>query len=212
MFVQYIVGMEATTYSLAVGWQLAIFILSGVLLLTAWRLTDPDQLPKMLQRGARRWSLLLVGLGAFVMTRYLDAFAGMAAGTPLSAAYQNDVSMFWSIFWLDLGIVVPVTLGAALALFRGTAAGRRALYGVVGWFALVPPSVAAMALVKVLRADPHAAVGLTIMFVAVSLGFLLVAIRLYAPLLAPSTGARLPYRNAVSNPTGGGPNLRMGRG
>jgi hypothetical protein len=166
----------------------------------------------MSQRGPRRWSLLLVGLGAFVMTRYLDAFAGMATGTPLAAEYQNDVGMFWSIFWLDLGIVVPVILGAALALFRGTAAGRRALYGVVGWFALVPPSVAAMALVKVLRADPHAAVGLTVMFAVVSLGFLLVAIRLYAPLLAPSTGARLPNRNPVSNLTGGGPNLGVGRG
>lgn len=65
-----------------------------------------------------------------------------------------------------------------------------------------------MALVKVLRADPHAAVGLTVMFVAVSLGFLLVAIRLYAPLLAPvpggchaervttSTGSRLPFNSS----------------
>jgi hypothetical protein len=40
--------------------------------------------------------------------------------------------------------VVPCTIATALALRRGTPVATKAMYGVVGWFALVPPSVAVM--------------------------------------------------------------------
>jgi hypothetical protein len=47
--------------------------------------------------------------------------------------------------------------------------GRRAVCAVVGWFALVPASVAAMGAVMVVRGDPHASVP-TLVLVLVATG------------------------------------------
>ena len=84
---------------------------------------------------------------------------------------------------LDLGVVVPATLVAAFAVGRGLAFGQRAVYAVLGWFALVPASVAAMAAVMLARDDPNASsanvVGLS---VAATVATLL-AVRLFVPLL-----------------------------
>ena len=68
-----------------------------------------------------------------------------------------------------------MTVAAAVALLRGTPAGHRALYGVVGWFALVPPSVTAMAAVMLVRDDPHASVPTLLLLAAATLAFWTVA-------------------------------------
>jgi hypothetical protein len=49
--------------------------------------------------------------------------------------------MFWSIIFLDLGIVEPVTLEVGIRLLRGRDWAQKPAYGVVGWFVLVPISV-----------------------------------------------------------------------
>ena len=49
------------------------------------------------------------------------------------------------------------------------------MYGVVGWFALVPPSVTAMAAVMLVRDDPHASVPTLLLLTAGTLGFWTVA-------------------------------------
>jgi hypothetical protein len=78
----------------------------------------------------------------------------------------------------------------ALGLRRGAAWARRSAYAVIGWFATVPVSVAAMAITMVVRDDPEAngtnAIGLSVAAIA----FLAVAVVLYRPLLtrAGSTG------------------------
>ena len=179
MFTQYVVGMQAPAYSVATAWHLAIFVLSTGLLLYAWQLIDPACLPAMGAGSRRRWAVVVGLLGLFVLTRYVEAFAGMAASAPLPAEYEADVSMYWSILWLDLGLVVPVGLTTAVGLWRGTAWADKALYGFIGWFALVPASVSAMALVKVLRNDEFAAPGLTLMFGVATLVSLAVALLLF---------------------------------
>jgi hypothetical protein len=90
--------------------------------------------------------------------------------------------MYWTILLLDLGIVVPAAVATRIGLLHRSPWATKALYGVVGWFAVVPPSVAAMAFVKVLREEPLASSGDAVVVVVVALVFGAVAAWLYRPL------------------------------
>jgi hypothetical protein len=158
MFVQYVVGPEYEAYSWTVLFHVAIFALAGGLALTAWTRARHEPVPPINTRQRRRISVVLLTLAAFVLLRYLPAFVGAASQQQIGAEFREARTFFWSIVLLDLGVVVPVTVAAAVALLRGSNAGQRAVYGVVGWFALVPPSVTAMAVVMLARDDPHASV------------------------------------------------------
>jgi hypothetical protein len=150
-------------------------------------------------------------LGAFIVSRYLPAlFAGR--DDPLPAEFRADVSMYWSIFLLDLGVVVPATIAAALALIRGTDWGRKALYVVFGWFALVPPSVAAMAIVMVAKDDPNASAGQAIVLTVVALLFAALAVRLYRPMVFGRELHEISPRTSPAVGNSGGARLVLGSG
>jgi hypothetical protein len=188
MFVQYILGPEYTRYSITALAQLAIFVLATALMLASWSLSRQVTLPPMRAAQATRSGLLLFALAAFVLLRYSGAVVGAFTGAHLEGEFADDRTFFWSIFLLDLGIVVPCTVAAGLALLRGAAAGQRALYAVVGWFALVPPSVAAMAAVMWARNDPHASVPTVLMLSVVALAFGTFAWHTVHPLLTGRVG------------------------
>jgi uncharacterized membrane protein YjjB (DUF3815 family) len=80
--------------------------------------------------------------------------------------------------------VVPATVAGAVALLGGRELGRRALYAVTAWFALVPPSVAAMAVVMLAKGDPNASVATVVTLTVASLVFGAFAVHVYRPLLA----------------------------
>ena len=134
MFLQYVVGPEYRYYPRVLPMHLALFTLGGGIAVAAWSAIDSEQLPRMTRRSERRHGVLLLVLGAFIVSRYLPALFA-ERDDPLPAEFRADVSMYWSIFLLDLGVVVPATIAAALALIRGTDWGRKALYVVFGWFA-----------------------------------------------------------------------------
>jgi hypothetical protein len=150
--------------------------------------------PDLTPSQRRRRAVLLLALAGFVLLRYVPVFVGAARGTPIADEFQDARTFFWSIVLLDLGVVVPATIGAAVALLRGTPAGDRAAYGVLGWFALVPPSVAAMAVVMVVRDDPYASVPTTVLLTLASVVFAAVAVAAFRPLLHPVARAEVPTR------------------
>jgi hypothetical protein len=182
MLLQYVVGPEYTYYPGVLPLHLGLFTLGGGTAVAAWAAADPERLPPMARRSQRRYALLLLGLAAFVTSRYLTALVAGLQGDPLTAEFRDDVSMYWSIFLLDLGVVVPATIAAAVALLQGRSWGPKALYAVFGWFALVPPSVAAMGIVMVANDDPNAALGQTIVLCVTAVAFAALAVRLYVPL------------------------------
>jgi hypothetical protein len=183
MFLQYAVGPEYRYYPGVLPLHLALFTLGGGIAVAAWWAIDRDHLPRMTRRSERRYGVLLLVLAAFIVSRYLPALVAGLRGDPLPAEFRADVSMYWSIFLLDLGVVVPATIAAAVALIRGTDWGRKALYVVFGWFALVPASVAAMAVVMVAKDDPNASAGQAIVLTVVALLFAALAVRLYRPMI-----------------------------
>ncbi|MGB3370985.1 MAG: hypothetical protein WBA81_10225, partial [Rhodococcus sp. (in: high G+C Gram-positive bacteria)] len=111
--------------------------------------------------------------------RYLDPIFGGA----MPAEFADARTFFWSIVLLDLGLVVPATVVTAVALFRKARFAQKALFAVLGWFALVPPSVAAMAAVMVARSDPTASVGQVVVLTVVAVVFVGFAVTVFRPLL-----------------------------
>ena len=179
MFVQYVLGPEYDRYSSTVLFQTVIFALSGALAVWAWALASRQSLPHLTDRRRRVYDVILLVLGAFIITRYLPVVLGGA----LPSEFAEARTFFWSIFLLDLGVVVPATLVAALGLLRNTRLAHPALYALMGWYALVPPSVAAMSATMVVNDDPNAVPGQAIMFGVVAIIFASLAVWIFLPLL-----------------------------
>ncbi len=152
MMVQYIVGPNYLEYRAVVILHLAIFIAGMAAAVFGWTL----------QRGSafnlplsRRYALIPVGLALFVVSRYVTILTSGATGEPLADEFVADPAMYWSIVLLDLGIVVPAASATAIALWLSSANAARALYSLLGWFVLVPVSVASMAIVMVVNNDSN---------------------------------------------------------
>jgi hypothetical protein len=181
MFAQYVLGPEYDRYTSTVLFQTVIFALSGVLAVWAWALESRESLPHLTDRRRRVYGVILLLLGAFIITRYLPVVLGGA----LPSEFVEARTFFWSIFLLDLGVVVPATLVAGLGLLRNERLAHPALYAVMGWYALVPPSVAAMSATMVVNDDPNAVPGQAIMFGVVAIVFASLAVWIFLPLLRP---------------------------
>jgi hypothetical protein len=181
MFFQYVLGPEYPTFNAIVLFDVVVFAAGLFLAIWAWAIVEPRSVPKLPPIPRRRYAAILLGLAAFVVSRYL----GPIFGGPIPADFANERSFYWSIVSLDLGIVVPGTVVAAFALFRGTSDGHKALYAVLGWFALVPPSVASMAIVMVVNSDPAGSIGQAIFLGVIALAFDAFAVVAFRPLFRP---------------------------
>jgi hypothetical protein len=167
MFIQYVLGPEYPSFNAVVLLDLVIFASSLFLAIWAWTIVEPRSLPELPQARRRRYAVVMLGLAAFVVSRYLDP----VFGGPIPAEFASERTFYWSIVLLDLGIVVPGTIVGAVMLFRGATAGHKALYAILGWFVLVPPSVASMAIVMLAKADPAGSIGQTVVFSVAAAGF-----------------------------------------
>lgn len=184
MFVQYVLGPEYRSYGVAVLFQLAIFTLGGALAIRGWTVADIRRLPVLSRRRDRLYGAVLLALAAFVLTRYLGAIVGAFTGEPIAAEFAKAPTFYWSVVLLDVGIVVPATATAGVALIRGVRTAHTALYAILGWFALVPPSVAAMVATMAVSDDPHGSAGQAVLLGAVSVVFAVLAAAIYRPLFA----------------------------
>jgi hypothetical protein len=193
MLVQYLVGPGYEHYPPVLVFHLGLFVLSGVVVARAWSAFGSTDLPPMTPRARRARSWVLLGLGAFVTSRYLPALVGSVGEEALSQEFAAEPAFFWTILLMDLGIVVPLTVAASMGLRRATAAADKWLYAIVGWFALVPPSVAAMAVVMVVNDDPYASTASMAVFVTAAVAFGAFALHVFRPLL---TGPRATTRSA----------------
>jgi hypothetical protein len=155
MFAQYVLGPEYAHYRTTVLFHTLVFMVATAISVWAWVLASQQPLPPLTDRGRRVRGLVLLLLAAFITSRYLSVVTGGA----MPPEFARARTFFWSIFLLDLGIVVPATLIAGVGLLRGARLADTALYALLGWYALVPPSVAAMSATMVVNDDPHAVLG-----------------------------------------------------
>lgn len=179
MLLQYVLGPEYPAYTGVALVHVAMFTLSVVVAVGAWTLGSRQPLPRLTDRRRRLYGVMLLLLAAFILSRY----SGAVTGGRLPAEFAEAHTFYWSIFLLDLGIVVPTTVAAGVGLLRGAPAAQPALYAVLLWYALVPPSVAAMSTTMVINGDPHASTGQAIVLSAVAVAFSALAAGVYRPLL-----------------------------
>jgi len=189
MLVQYIVGPE---YGSRPGNNEVLFPLYLVLLvlgwtsaLMAWRALTPERLSLPRRRAAALGKVALPALAFLAFSRYLPILADVMDGEPRDAGYVAGPTFFWTIATLDLGVFLPATIATCAGLVRGSAWAPRALYLVGGWFGLVGPAVAAMAIAMYVNDDPTASAGDAAFMTLLGLAFAALALALYRPLLSP---------------------------
>lgn len=162
--------------------HLGLLLVGIAVLLLAWQAVDRMHLLPNTRTSDRRRSWLLFAAAGFVLLRWLPFLPELMQGSPSGREYADNPTAFLLIALLDLALVVPAALTAAFALRAGALWARSAAYAVVGFFAVVPLSVAAMAVTMVLRGDPNGSVGAAIGFSGAAVGFGLMALLLYRPL------------------------------
>jgi hypothetical protein len=187
MFVQYALGPE---YEELPGdsqklfpLYLVLFALGWIVALAAWSRIDSSRLPSSRRRDLLIGRYVLPVLAFVAFFRYLPALADAMSTSPEDEGYLAGPTFFWSIALMDLGIFLPVTVAACFGLVRGTPWAQKALYLVAGWFGLVGPAVAGMAIAMYANDDPVASgVNVAVMTVLGVL-FAALAVAVYLPLL-----------------------------
>jgi hypothetical protein len=164
--------------------HLGLFILGVATIFGAWRAVDPARLAPASRASDRRRSLVLLGVAAFiVLGRWLPGIIDLLGGDPANADYLENPTSYLLIGFLDLGLVVPAAIAGAIGLLRASRWARTAAYAVIGWFALVPASIGAMAITMQVNDDPNADPGLAVVFTVAAVVFTLGAAVLFKPML-----------------------------
>ncbi|MEZ5238321.1 MAG: hypothetical protein R2716_05045 [Microthrixaceae bacterium] len=160
-----------------------LFVLALALLVTTWSCVDRSSLRPASESSDRRRSLVMFGVAAFVLLgRWLPGIIELSRGEPASVDFLENPTAYMLIGVLDLGLVVPAAVAAGIALRRGVAWAREASYAVIGWFALVPAAVAAMAITMEVNDDPNATTAATALFATAAVVFTVGAAALYVPM------------------------------
>jgi hypothetical protein len=172
-FVQFIMGPQYIEYSPVVLLHLALFILAGFILVNAWQRIKYNELPHFNRRRNKISATVLVLLAIFTSLSYIASIPQIIMGGTIPATYIEDPTVYWSIFLLDLGFVLPITIAVSVGLLKNRAFAKKAIFGMVGWYTLVVGSVAAMFVVMFLNGDSNVT-GLTVLLLLAA--FLLIVL------------------------------------
>lgn len=175
MVAQYVVGPEYDAYRVMALAHVLLFSVALCVTIWAFTLGCRAGLAPFGSAAGRRWALVLVGLAMVVALRYLPALVGSFTHAAIPTEFADARAFYWAIVLLDLGVVVPASLIGAVAVWRRSLHARVVVAAVLGWFALVPPSVAAMATVMWVRDDPNASAGQTALLWVIAVGAAAVA-------------------------------------
>ena len=188
MFLQYILGPDYLglpgNNQILFPLYLALFTGGWAIALAGWNAADLERLPRSPRRDRVVGRFVLPALAFLVFFRYVPALADTMSADPQGAEYLAGPTFFWAIAMLDLGVFLPATVVACVGLARGAPWAHKALYAVVGWFALVGPAVAGMALTMYVNDDPNASGAGVVFMTALGLAFAVVAVVLLRPLFA----------------------------
>lgn len=196
MLVQYILGPEYERLpgnnELLFPLFLVLFALGWIVALAAWNRLDAARLPRSRRRDRLVGKLVLPLLAFLAFFRYLPALPDWMSANPEDSGYLAGPTFSWAIAMLDLGVFLPATVAACVGLVCGTPWAHKALYTVVGWFGLVGPAVAAMAITMYLKDDPNASGGNVVFMTALGLAFAVFALFVFKPLFRQTTTALKP--------------------
>jgi hypothetical protein len=170
MLAQYVVGPEYGEYRVVALAHVLLFSIALGVTIWSFGVGCRAGLAPFTPAAGRRWALVLVALAMVVALRYLPAVVGSFTQAEIPVEFADARSFYWSIVLLDLGVVVPASVIGAVTVWRRSLHARVVVAAVLGWFGLVPPSVAAMATVMWVRDDPNASPGQTVLLWAIAIG------------------------------------------
>lgn len=187
MLPQYVIGPEYLRRSgnneQFFPFHLALFVLAMGVFLFAWNAVEDERLRPHSRPSDRMRAMVLFAMAGFILVgRWFPALIELVEGTPALADFKENPTSFLLIGWLDLGIVVPAAIAAAVGLLRGARWARKAAYAVIAWFALVPASIAAMAIIMLVNGDPNADTGTMWVLTVAGALFTVGAAALFRPL------------------------------
>jgi hypothetical protein len=170
---------------------LALFWLAGAGFVLAWRSVDGNTLPELADPLRRTAGIVLLMVAGFLTVGlHLRGLVEVVDGSPDGVAYTQSPTVFWVVKWMDLGVVVPLSVLTAVGMLRRAPWAVRLTYAVIGWGALLASAVAAMGVVMVMHHDPSASLAVTCGFVGFALAFWALAGWLFRPLLRePPSGS-----------------------
>jgi hypothetical protein len=187
MFLQYVVGPDyghlEGNNQLLFPLCAALFALGWMVALGGWVSLDAGRLPVSPARDRRVGRVILPVLALLAFGRYAPTLADWMTSSPSDGQYVAGPSFAWAIALLDLGVFLPATVATCVGLVRGAPWARKAQYLVAGWFGLVGPAVAAMAVVMQHNGDPNASGASAAFMTALGAAFAVLAGVLFLPLL-----------------------------
>ena len=174
MFVQYIAGPDHLSYPRVLVLQLGLFVGGWLLAGLAWRIEQSRSLVGLAEGHdlAKRHGWVALGLGAFVLARYLPGLVGSITNEPLPAELATDPAMYWLIVLLDLGVYLPATTLAAVGLLKGLEWATLLHRGLVTWFLLTTVAVGTMAATMQINDDPNASASQLALFIIVGIAII----------------------------------------
>ena len=126
---------------------------------------------------------LLLTAAFVVVGIHLRSYVDALSARPTGAGYLADPTVFWLVKFMDLGLVTPAAVTVGIGMLSGRSWARRPAYAIVGGYALLGMSVAAMAVTMFLSGDPDGSLGLTLGSITAAALLVGVAGALYRPLL-----------------------------
>ena len=187
MLPQYVVGPEylriAGNNERFFPFHVALLVLTLGVLLAAWQAIEDEWLLPHSRRSDRMRAMALFGVAGFILFgRWLPALIDLVGGGRMNSEYLENPTSYLLIGLLDIGVVVPAAVTAGMALLRGVRWARKAAFAVIAWFALVPASIAAMAITMEANADPNAEPTVMWVFTVAAVIFTVGAALLFRPL------------------------------
>ncbi len=163
--------------------HISLFVLSLGVLLLAWNAIEDERLRPHSRQSDRMRAMVLFAVAAFVLLgRWLPVLVELVQGSPSIVDFRENPTSFLLIGWLDLGLVVPAAIASGIGLLRGARWARKAAYAMIAWFALVPASIAAMAITMTVEGDPNVDPTTMWVFTVAAVAFTVGALWLFRPL------------------------------
>ena len=147
------------------------------------------------RRLERATGVLLLTVAGFVaLGIHLSSLVDALASAPAGIGVLETPNAFWVVKAMDLGLIVPASLLIGAGLLQGRSWARTPAAAVLGGYALLGWSVAAMGWSMVQGGAADASVALAVGSTAVAAAVTGYAVRLYRPLFrrAPSVIASRP--------------------
>lgn len=162
---------------------LATFVLALAVIVGVANVWSTVPLPRTSPRADHVAGVTLLLIATFVVLGiHLPSYLDAVSAHPTGQGYLADPTVFWLVKFMDLGVLTPAAVTVGVGMLRRRPWARRPMYAIVGGYALLGTSVAAMAVVMYVGGDPDGSLAMVLASGVAATALVLLAGSLYRPL------------------------------